>query len=95
MLWALARASGRPLPMIVDTPLARLDSAHRKLLLEHYFPRASHQILLLSTDTEIDQAAFGELRPYVAHAYRLEFDFTEAATAISRGYFWTGDRETH
>jgi DNA sulfur modification protein DndD len=95
MLWALARTSGRPLPMIIDTPLARLDSAHRKLLLQHYFPRASHQILLLSTDTEIDQTAFDELRPYIARSYQLEFDATEGATTIARGYFWPANGEAN
>ena len=61
MLWALAKTSGRPLPIIIDTPLARLDSDHRKLLAQHYFPFASHQVLILSTDTEVDQSYFEEL----------------------------------
>lgn len=39
MLWALAKVSGRPLPMIIDTPLARLDRDHRALLSEHYSRR--------------------------------------------------------
>ena len=43
MLWSLARTSGRPLPVIIDTPLGRLDSDHRRLLVERYFPHASHQ----------------------------------------------------
>ena len=38
LLWALGRTSGRPLPVIIDTPLARLDSDHRRLLLERYLP---------------------------------------------------------
>ena len=50
LLWGLARASGRPLPVVVDTPLGRLDTVHRRRLVENYFPRASHQVLLLSTD---------------------------------------------
>jgi DNA sulfur modification protein DndD len=90
MLWALAKTSGRPLPIIIDTPLARLDSDHRDLLVEHYFPRASHQVVILSTDTEVDQSYFIKLRHSVAHAYRLEFDSAESGTTLRPGYFWDG-----
>jgi hypothetical protein len=31
MLWGLARASARPLPAVIDTPMARLDATHRSL----------------------------------------------------------------
>ena len=38
LLWGLAKTSGKVLPMILDTPLGRLDSNHRQLLIERYFP---------------------------------------------------------
>jgi DNA sulfur modification protein DndD len=95
MLWALAKTSGRPLPVIIDTPLARLDSDHRKLLIHHYFPAASHQVMILSTDTEVDQSYFNELRRDIAHSYRLEFDPEESCTKISPGYFWRPSDEAH
>jgi DNA sulfur modification protein DndD len=88
MLWALGKTSGRPLPIIIDTPLARLDSDHRRLLVENYFPLASHQVIILSTDTEVDQGYFEELRPAVARAYHLDFDQTENSTTVKQGYFW-------
>ena len=44
LLWGLAKTSGKTLPMILDTPLGRLDSSHRQLLIERYFPYASHQV---------------------------------------------------
>ena len=95
MLWALAKTSGRPLPVIIDTPLGRLDSDHRKLLVERYFPFASHQMLILSTDTEVDQQYFAELQPGVSQAYHLEFDPEEHQSLVSSGYFWKRNNEAH
>lgn len=91
MLWALAKVSGRPLPMIIDTPLARLDNDHRALLSRHYFPKASHQVLILSTDTEIDERHFAMLRPAVARSYELAFLPDHNRTEIRPGYF--GDHQ--
>ena len=95
MLWALAKISGRPLPIIIDTPLGRLDSDHRSLLVQHYFPVASHQVLILSTDTEVDQSYFAALQRDVAYAYHLEFDPVEHGTTVSSGYFWRRSDEAH
>jgi DNA sulfur modification protein DndD len=88
LLWGLARAAGQPLPVIIDTPLGRLDSSHRGRLLERYFPHASHQVILLSTDTEINGEAWRQLAPHVGRSYRLEFDVSAAATTVRSGYFW-------
>lgn len=87
MLWALAHSSGRELPMIIDTPLARLDIAHRTALVERYFPEASHQVIVLSTDTEIDDALLDKLGPKVSHSYRLDYDHAAKATVVMSGYF--------
>ena len=91
LLWALGRTSGRPLPVIIDTPLARLDSDHRRLLVERYLPSASHQVLVLSTDTEVDEAAFAALKPAVSHAYHLRYDHAKRVTTADAGYFWGRD----
>ncbi len=91
MLWALTICSGRPLPFIIDTPLGRLDSEHRERIVNEFFPNASHQMVILSTDTEIDHTYFRDLTPHVAKAYRLVFDEEESATRIVPGYFWIDD----
>jgi DNA sulfur modification protein DndD len=93
MLWGLAKSSGRPLPIVIDTPLGRLDTDHRRLLTEHYFPFASHQVVILSTDSEIDQIYFRDLRRSISHAYRLDFDNDENGTTINDGYFWENANE--
>ncbi|TLG01815.1 DNA sulfur modification protein DndD [Nocardia cyriacigeorgica] len=88
LLWGLAQASGRPLPVVIDTPLGRLDGIHRSHLVSRYFPQASHQVILLSTDQEIDQAAWDRLHPHVGHAYRLEYNSKTGHTTAEPGYFW-------
>lgn len=88
LLWGLAQASGRQLPAIIDTPLGRLDTTHRTHLVKRYFPHASHQVLLLSTDEEINNKYYDMIRPWVSHAYRLEFNENNQTTSIQPGYFW-------
>jgi DNA sulfur modification protein DndD len=95
LLWALAQASGRPLPMVIDTPLGRLDSDHRAQLVRRYFPHASHQVVIFSTDTEIDRAYFRDLGPSISRAYQLHFEATDARCVIEEGYFWTAEEKSN
>jgi DNA sulfur modification protein DndD len=97
MLWGLARASARPLPAVIDTPMARLDVTHRHHLVERYFPSASHQVVVLSTDTEVDRHYYQLLQPAIARAYHLRYDEQTRATVGEEGYFWkeaAGDNAT-
>jgi DNA sulfur modification protein DndD len=90
-LWGLARVSGRDLPIAIDTPLGRLDSSHRHNLVERYFPAASSQVILLSTDTEIGQNELQLLKEQdvIAREYLLEYDSQKRQTTINPDrYFW-------
>ncbi len=87
MVWAILKAAGRPLPLWIDTPLGRLDSVHRRHLVERFFPFAAPQVVLLSTDTEIDAEAHAVLMPYVSQTYRIEFDPGSRASTCVPGYF--------
>lgn len=88
ILWGLARTSGQTLPAIIDTPLGRLDATHRAHLVQRYFPYASHQVLLLSTDEEIDEHYYDKLKPWVGRSYSFQFDDSLGATRVQPGYFW-------
>ena len=88
ILWALGRTSGRPLPVMIDTPLARLDDKHRHLLVERYFPHASHQVIIFSTDTEVDEPLLTRIGPNVSHAFHLRYDEPTQRTVSRSGYFW-------
>ena len=89
-LWALALLSGRNLPVVIDTPLSRMDSKHRDKLVELYFPCASHQVVLLSTDVEIDEHYFKSLNEMGAidRCYHIQYDTQTRSSQIHDGYFW-------
>jgi DNA sulfur modification protein DndD len=89
LLWGLARVSGRQLPIAIDTPLGRLDSSHRHNLIERYFPSASPQVILLSTDTEIGILEAAQLRQQqaIAREYLLEYQPIDSRTQVKSGYF--------
>lgn len=93
VLWGLSQASARPLPAIIDTPMGRLDSEHRNQLVERYFPHASHQVIILSTDTEIEVNYFEQLKPSLARAYHLCYDEAGRMTRVEEGYFWQSAKE--
>jgi DNA sulfur modification protein DndD len=77
------------LPIAIDTPLGRLDSSHRSNLVERYFPAASHQVILLSTDTEIGEVEIKKLREQeaIAREYLLKYDSSARQTVVETGYF--------
>ena len=92
ILWALAICSKKKLPVIIDTPLSRLDSNHRKSLIQTYFPQASEQTIILSTDSEIDQNYYQLMKENVGDEFTLSYDDKSKSTTILKGYF-AGDKK--
>lgn len=87
ILWALARCSKKKLPVIIDTPLSRLDSEHRSALITTYFPNASDQTIILSTDSEIDSTYYEMMKDSVGDEFTLNYDDESRSTSIASGYF--------
>lgn len=87
ILWALAICSKKKLPVIIDTPLSRLDSTHRAALVTTYFPQASEQTIILSTDSEIDRHYYDMMQEYIGDEFTLNYSEDTKSTTISRGYF--------
>lgn len=71
MLWALKETSGKSLPIIVDTPMARIDMQHQNNLLTRYYPCAAEQVIILPTDSELDQSKREQILPYISREFRL------------------------
>jgi DNA sulfur modification protein DndD len=68
---AVAKVSGRTFPLVIDTPLGRLDEEHRLNVLRHLADREG-QVILISTNTEVVGPYLEAIRPKIAKAYRLE-----------------------
>lgn len=87
IVWALAISSGYKAPVIIDTPMARLDSSHRVNFVTKYLPAASSQVMVLSTDEEINGRYLDLIRENVVNYYTLQYCEEEQSTSIVHGYF--------
>ena len=65
LLWAMKDSAGYGMPVVIDTPLARIDRINQMNLLRSYYPRLSHQVIVLPTDSEIDHNKLEMLRPHI------------------------------
>lgn len=88
LISAVSSVSGRGFPMVVDTPLGRLDIEHRKGVLNHLVQR-EHQVILLSTNTEVVGEYLREIAPHVQKKYIVQFERVgEIGQSTARpGYF--------
>jgi DNA sulfur modification protein DndD len=87
ILWALAKSSGKTLPTVIDTPLGRLDGPHRQKLIKNYFPKASSQVLIFSTDEEVTKEHYESLKPHIAAEYKINYAEETESSSFEEGYF--------
>jgi DNA sulfur modification protein DndD len=87
LIWAIFKCSGRRVPFIFDTLLGRLDKTHKHNILVDYIPTCGEQVLILSTNSEIDEDYYKLLNNFVSHRYLLEYDLDERKTIVSSQYF--------
>jgi DNA sulfur modification protein DndD len=81
-LWALREVAELPMPVVIDTPMGRLDSEHRLAMLRQFLPKVAHQVILLATDTEVDASVINELIPSVSHGYSMTYQPASGSTLI-------------
>ena len=91
LIAGLAKVSGVKAPMVVDTPLGRLDSKHRMNILNFWTSEKNRQIILLSQDEEIDNDFYRQIKESVSKTYLLEYmevgDGIGRSTAKENEYF--------
>ena len=86
LISSVVALSDRQLPVVIDTPLARLDSIHKANVLKNFFPNVGKQVIILSTDTEIGREQRQTLQPFIAKEYHLVLDTETAKTTVKEGY---------
>lgn len=88
LYWAIIKISRRNIPFIIDTPYARIDANHRKEISEKFFPNISKQVVILSTDEEINEEYYQILKPYIAKEFLLINDENQNRTSVENHYFF-------
>lgn len=87
LIWAIIKSSGVEIPFIIDTPYARIDETHRNSLTTTYLPNISKQVIILSTNKEIDSELYKVVKPYVCDEYLLLYNDNLRKTEVKNGYF--------
>lgn len=82
ILSALIRERKGRFPVVVDTPLARLDRNHREALIRRFFAKVSHQVMVLSTDEEVEGSVYDEMSRYTSAAYLIEFSDDRRSSTV-------------
>lgn len=88
LYWAIIELSGQDIPFVIDTPYARIDANHRKEISEKFFPNISKQVVILSTDEEINEEYYEIIKPYIAREYLLINDESQNRTTVEQHYFF-------
>ena len=66
--------SGLRAPLVVDTPLGRLDIKHRENILHFWLSNTNRQVILLSQDAEIGEHLMAMLKPAIAKTFLLHHE---------------------
>jgi DNA sulfur modification protein DndD len=72
LIAGLAEVSEINAPLVVDTPLGRLDSAHRENIFKFWVGTPNRQVILLSQDKEIDGDFYARIEKHVCATYLLK-----------------------
>ncbi len=88
MLWAILSTSKREAPLVFDTLLGRLDHCHKENIIMKLLPQAGKQVMILSTNTEIDKNYYEKLKPFINKEYVMAFDSSVKKVIINEGYFY-------
>jgi DNA sulfur modification protein DndD len=90
LIAAIAKVSGTKVPIVMDTPLARLDTDHRSNVLRYFAAHAGEQVIFLSQPDEVHGSYLKVVKDRVCKAYHIEFEELDNGVGkahVRAGYF--------
>jgi len=54
---------------------------------KRYFPHASHQVIILSTDAEVNNQYYDMIKPSMSRSFIVEHNEAAGGSAVQEGYF--------
>jgi DNA sulfur modification protein DndD len=85
LIKALLNEAIQDFPIVIDTPLGRLDKKHIKNILEHFYPNLANQVILMTTSSEIPPARKKIIEDQISKSYLLINKNNK--TSFKKGYF--------
>ncbi len=71
LIWGISEYIAEDIPMIIDTPLGRLDEKNQSLILNKFYPEVSKQVIILPTPSELKHDGFKSLTKHVSQTFVL------------------------
>lgn len=83
LIWGISEYIPEEIPMVIDTPLGRLDENNQTRILNEFYPNASNQVIILPTPSELRHEGFQHLKEHIEQVYILSN--AGSATTIKEG----------
>jgi len=78
---ALNKFTAKEAPVIIDTPLARLDDIHAENIVRSY-PHMGKQVIVLYQPRELDSRLIELIRPHIRFEYDIKRDLTDVENSM-------------
>ena len=83
IMYGIIQLTESKLPLVIDSPLGRMDSIHVKNLISELYPKIGSQVIILSHDREISRENYPLIEPVISKSYVL----CNKPPKVKEGYF--------
>ena len=84
LLWGVLKISDKRIPLVFDTLLGRLDKSHKENILKNFLNTVGEQVIILATDSELNDESIMHLTPYINQSYTIDFNSKDRDVTITK-----------